>query len=168
MRRYELTEEQYELIGDLLPCNGKRGGQWNDHRTTLNGIFWILHTGAQWREMPEGYGKWQSIYDRFVRWRRDGTLDAILQRLQIRLDQEGRIDWDLWCIDGTNVRASRSAAGARRKRTKTPRKSPRITRWAAAAAGGAASSTWSLTARELRWPPAPAAGRRTSAGTSSR
>ena len=168
MRRYELTEEQYELIGDRLPCNGKRGGQWNDHRTTLNGIFWILHTGAQWREMPERYGKWQSIYDRFVRWRRDGTLDAILQRLQIRLDQEGRIDWDLWCIDGTNVRASRSAAGARRQRTKTPRKSPRITRWAAAAGGGAASSTWSLTARELRWPPAPAAGRPTSAGTSSR
>ena len=110
MRRYELTEEQFALIQDLLPGNGKRGGQWNDHRTTLNGIFWILHTGAQWREMPERYGKWQSIYDRFVRWRRDGTLDAILQRLQMRLDQQGRIDWDLWCIDGTNVRASRSAA----------------------------------------------------------
>ena len=43
MRRYELTDEQYELIGDLLPGNGKRGGQWNDHRTTLNGMFWILH-----------------------------------------------------------------------------------------------------------------------------
>jgi transposase len=168
MRRYELTEEQYELIGDLLPCNGKRGGQWNDHRITLNGIFWILHTGAQWREMPERYGKWQSIYDRFVRWRRDGTLDAILQRLQMRLDEQGRIDWDLWCIDGTNVRASRSAAGARRRRTKTSQPSPRITRWAAAAAGGAASSTWSLTARELRWRPVPARAKRTSAGTSSR
>ena len=170
MRRYELTEEQFELIGDLLPRNGKRGGQWNDHRTTLNGIFWILHTGAQWREVPERYGKWQSVYDRFVRWRREGTMDAILRRLQVRLDKEGRIDWDLWCIDGTNVRASRSAAGARR-RTKTPRgkrTNRPITRWAAAAAGGAASSTWSLTARELRWPPAPAPGRRTSAGTSSR
>jgi len=167
MRRYELTEEQFELIGDLLPTNGKRGGQWNDHRTTLNGIFWILHTGAQWREMPERYGKWQSIYDRFVRWRRDGTLDAVLQRLQVRLDTEGRIDWDLWCIDGTNVRASRSAAGARRG-TKTSRSSPRITRWAAVAAGGAASSTWSLTARELRWRSRPALAKRTNAGTSSR
>jgi transposase len=167
MRRYELTEEQYELIADLLPRNGRRGGQWNDHRTTLNGIFWILHTGAQWREMPERYGKWQSIYDRFARWRRDGTLDAILRRLQMRLDQEGRIDWDLWCIDGTNVRASRSAAGARRG-TKMSRASPRITRWAAAAGGGAASSTWSLTARELRWPSRPARAGRTNAGTSSR
>src|SRR2546423_9178841 len=92
MRRYELTDEQFELIQDLLPKNGGRGGKWNDHRTRLNGIFWILHSGAQWREVPERYGKWQSVYDRFVRWRRDGTLDAILHRLQTRLDEDGRID----------------------------------------------------------------------------
>jgi transposase len=167
MRRYELRDEQFGLISDLLPGNGKRGGQWNDHRTTLNGIFWILHTGAQWREVPERYGKCKSIYDRFARWRRDGTLDAILKRLQMRLDQEGRIDWDLWCIDGTNVRASRSAAGARRE-SKTSRRSLRITRWAAAEAGGAASSTWLLTARASRWPSKSAPARRMSAGTSSR
>jgi transposase len=166
MRRYELTDEQYELIGDLLPRNGKRGGQWNDHRTTLNGMFWILHSGAQWREMPERYGRWQSVYDRFNRWRKDGTVDGILQRLQMRLDKEGRIDWDLWCIDGTNVRASRSAAGARE--LKTPRKNQRITRWAAAEAVGAASSTWLLTGREFRWPSKPAPASATRAGTLSR
>ena len=145
MRRCELTDEQFELIGDLLPANGKRGGQWNEHRRTFNGIFWILHSGAQWREMPERYGKWKSVYDRFARWRKDGTIDRILHRLQMKLDKEGRIDWDLWCIDGTNVRASRSAAGA--GASKTPRKNRRITRWAAAEAAGAASSTWLLTAR---------------------
>jgi transposase len=144
MRRYELTDEQYELIANLLPSNGKRGGQWNDHRTTLNGLFWILHSGAQWREMPERYGKWQSVYDRFARWRRDGTLDRILQRLQMKLDKEGRIDWDLWCIDGTNVRASRSAAGAGKTKTRPNRQT---THWAAVEAGGAANSTWWLTAR---------------------
>jgi transposase len=149
MRRYELTDEQFELIRDLLPANGRRGGQWNDHRVTLNGLFWILHSGAQWREMPERYGKWPSVYDRFNRWRRDGTIDRILQRLQMRLDKDGRIDWDLWCIDGTNVRASRSAAGARG--SKTARTTSRTTTgWAAAEAGGAASSTWLLTAREFR------------------
>ena len=167
MRRYELTDEQFELIQDLLPKNGGPGGQWNDHRTTLHGIFWILHSGAQWREVPERYGCWQSIYDRFVRWRRDGTLDAILHRLQMRLDKDGRIDWDLWCIDGTNVRASRSAAGALRE-TKTSRRNRRITRWVAAAAGGAASSTWSLTARACRWRSRSARVSATSAGTSSR
>src|SRR5580704_2405180 len=145
MRRYELTDEQFELIRDLLPANGKRGGQWNDHRTTLNGIFWILHSGAQWRELPERYGKWKSVYDRFNRYRKNGTVDRILHRLQMKLDKDGRIDWDLWCIDGTNVRASRSAAGA--GESKATRKNRRTTRWAAAAAGGAARSTWLLTAR---------------------
>jgi transposase len=111
MRRYELTDEQYQMIQDLLPANGKRGGQWNDHRTTLNGMFWILLSGAQWREMPERHGRCKSVYVRFNRWRRDGTIDKILRRLQVHLDKDGRIDWDLWCIDGTNVRASRSAAG---------------------------------------------------------
>jgi len=166
MRRYELTDEQHELIGDLLPRNGKRGGQWNDHRTTLNGMFWILHSGAQWREMPERYGRWQSVYDRFNRWRKDGTVDRILRRLQMRLDKEGRIDWDLWCIDGTNVRASRSAAGARE--LKTLRTNRRITRWAAVEAAGAASSTWLLTAREFPLPLKPAPASVTKAGTLSR
>ena len=150
MRRYELTDEQYEMIRDLLPANGKRGGQWNDHRTTLNGIFWILHTGAQWREMPERYGRWKSAYDRFNRWRKDGTIDKILHRLQVRLDKDGRIDWDLWCIDGTNVRASRSAAGAGDSKA-TP-KNRQTTHWAAREAGLDRSSTWSLTVREFRWP----------------
>ena len=150
MRRYELTDEQYELIRAVLPVNGKRGGQWNDHRTTLNGMFWILHSGAQWREMPERYGKWKSVYDRFNRWRGDGTIDRMLKRLQMRLDKEGYIDWNLWCIDGTNVRASRSAAGA--GDSKNIRTSRKTTRWAARAAAGAASSTWLLTAREFRWP----------------
>ena len=115
IRRYELTEEQFALVSDLLPVNGGRGGQWNDHRTVLNGIFWILHTGAQWRELPERYGKWKSVYDRFRRWQRDGTLHRMLERLQMRLDAEGRIDFDLWCVDATPVRASRSAGGGGKK-----------------------------------------------------
>jgi transposase len=166
MRRYELTDEQYRLISDLLPGNGKRGGQWNDHHVTLNGIFWILHSGAQWREMPERYGKWQSVYDRFNRWRKSGMIDRFLRRLQIRLDKEGRIDWDLWCIDGTNVRASRSAAGA--GKSKTSRKNRRTTHWAAAEAVGAASSTWLLTARRFRLPSKSAPANATNVGTSSR
>jgi transposase len=111
-----MTDTRYALLDDLLPRNGKRGGQWNDHRTTLDGISWILHTGAQWRELPERYGKWNSVYDRFRRWRKDGTLDRLLERLHQRLDARGRIDLDLWCIDATSIRASRAAAGALRKK----------------------------------------------------
>jgi transposase len=115
VRRYELTDPQFALIEDLLPRNGRRGAQWNDHRTTLDGLFWLLHTGAQWREVPGRYGKWKSVYDRFRRWRKDGTIDLILQRLHLRLDQRGRLDHDLWCVDATSIRASRSAAGALRR-----------------------------------------------------
>lgn len=111
VRRYELTEEQFALVSDLLPRNGRRGGQWNDHPDVLNGIFWILHTGAQWRELPERYGNWKSVDDRFRSWQRDGTLDRILERLQMRLDADGRIEFDLWFVDATPIRASRSAGG---------------------------------------------------------
>jgi len=112
-RRYELEDEQFAMVEDLLPSDGRRGGQWNDHRTTLNGIFWILRTGAQWRELPGRYGRWKSVYDRFRRWSKDGTIDRILGRLHMRLDEGGRIDVETWHIDATQVRAGRSAAGGR-------------------------------------------------------
>jgi transposase len=112
MRRYELTDSQFAVIADLMPASGRRGGQWNDHRTTPNGILWVLHTGSQWRELPERYGNWKSVHDRLTRWRRDGTIDRILGRLHLRLSDRGLIDTDLWCVDATNIRASRSAAGA--------------------------------------------------------
>jgi transposase len=114
LRRYELTGWQYAWISDLLPHDDHpHGGRpWAEHRKYLNGIFWILHTGAQWRELPTRYGKWNSVYCRFKRWRQDGTIAKILKRLQIVLDENGFIDNQLWCIDGSNVRASKSAAGA--------------------------------------------------------
>ena len=84
----------------------------------LNAIFWRLNTGAPWRDLPERYGPWQTVYHRFNRLRHSGLLDRILARLQLRLDQAGLIDPELFCIDGTNVRAARAAAGAAKK---TPR-----------------------------------------------
>jgi transposase len=92
------------------PCRG--GGRWRDHHQVLTGLFWKLVTGAQWRDIPERYGPWQTIYERYTRWRDEGLFDRILERLQVRLDAEGRIDPELWCVDSTHVRASRSAAGA--------------------------------------------------------
>ena len=114
-KRYELTASEFRLIEDLLPECGGKGGEWKDHRTVLNGMFWILNSGAQWRELPERYGKWQTIYWRFRRWQKDGTIDRILERLQLRLDEQGRIDIECWMVDATIVRASRSAAGALKK-----------------------------------------------------
>jgi transposase len=78
----------------------------------VNGILWILHTGAPWRDLPERYGHWTTVYGRFNRWRRDGTWTRIATSLLDELDERGLIDRDLWCVDGTVIRASRAAAGA--------------------------------------------------------
>ena len=113
-RRYELRDEAYERIAPLLPKQ-KPGGKWADHRTVLNGMFWILNAGAQWRDMPERYGKWETVYGRYRRWTREGLFERILHRLHLELDDDGRIDWDVFDVDGTNVRAHQSAAGAAKK-----------------------------------------------------
>lgn len=159
MRRDELSEEQWQLVQDLLPENGKRGGQWKDHRQILSGIFWILRTGAPWRDLPERYGPWHTVYDRFQRWQEEGLFDRILQRLQVRLDREGQIDWDLWCVDGSSIRASRAAAGAGKKGDP---QSPKTTLWAVREADSAAKCTWLLTAEACPLP----SKRRRARGTS--
>ncbi len=97
-RRYELTDEQYECIEHLLPEVEGRGCPYNDHREVINGIFWILRSGAPWRDMPERYGNWKTVYDRFRRWAEDGTLESIVRHLQGELDAEGRIDWSQGCL----------------------------------------------------------------------
>lgn len=148
MRRHELSDEEWALIeGELPPIRGN-GRPWRDHRQTLNGIFWILRTGAPWRDLSERYGLWQTVYERLNRWRRDGIFDRMLQRLQIRLDKQGHIDWDVWCVDGSSVRAHRAAAGAGKKGVLP--KSRQTTRWVAQEAAGEPRFTWSVTARELR------------------
>lgn len=119
MGRHELTDERWNLIKDLIPEPASEGRPRRDRRQVLNGIFWILRTGAPWRDMPERYGPWETAYGCFNKWRRDGTWDRILESLHVFLDREGQIDWDLWCIDGSTIRAARAAAGAGQKGART-------------------------------------------------
>ena len=67
MARYNLTDEEWAVLGPLLPPerSGKVGNPYRPHREVLNGIFWILRTGAPWRDLPERYGPWTTVYDRF-------------------------------------------------------------------------------------------------------
>jgi transposase len=118
MYRYELTDLQWEQIAPFFPDRYHHGGAghpWKAHRPLVNGILWHLHTGAPWPDTPERYGPWQTVYDRFNRWRQDGTWAKILDALLLRLDQAGFIDRDLWLVDASVIRASRAAAGAKKK-----------------------------------------------------
>ena len=92
MRRCELTDEQWELIAGLFPSQRGRGRRFRDHRSMVNAMMRILNTGSPWRDLPERYGPWKTAYNRFNRWRREGLFDRVLERLQIRLDEEGQID----------------------------------------------------------------------------
>ena len=76
MKRYEITKEQWEGVKALLPPEetGKRDRPRKDNRTMLNGMLWIVRSGARWRELPEAYGPWQSVYAQFAKWREDDTL----------------------------------------------------------------------------------------------
>ena len=132
MRRYELSDVQWEAIAPLLPSAAKTGRPARDARTTLNGVFWKLCSGAAWRDVPERYGPWRTVNDRFCRYRDDGTLDRILRALRLKLDASGQIDYSTWMIDGTTVRASRVASGARKRGSPTPRPTPKRSVGAAA------------------------------------
>ncbi len=139
--RYELTDEQWQRIADYFPRNdGKRGGQWRPHRPIVNGVLWVLCSGATWADLPRRYGSHKTAHRRHLTWRRDGTWERVLSALRAKADERGLIDWAQWNADATSIRATRHAAGARKKGGRS-RASPRTTGWAAAAAGSAASCT---------------------------
>jgi transposase len=115
MNRGDLTNEQWEQLKVVLPPQKQRTGRPAlDHRQVMNGILWVLRTGAPWRDLPERYGKWATIYSRFRRWREQGVWDEILSKLQSIKSREPGIDWELHFIDASVVRAHRHAAGAKK------------------------------------------------------
>lgn len=81
----------------------------------LNGLFWILCSGAKWCDMPDRYGPWKTVYQRFRDWRDNGTSGCILARLHLKLRQDGYLGLDTWMIDSTTIRATRAAAGGGKK-----------------------------------------------------
>jgi len=115
MPRHQLTDDEWELIQDVFPPPKETGRPRVDRRKVVDGILWILRTGAPWRDLPEEFGKWHTVWDLFDKWNADDTLDEILRRLTAAKVDVGDIDQDLWCIDGSVVRAARCAAGGGKK-----------------------------------------------------
>jgi transposase len=113
--RHALSDDHYAVIEPLLPTNDRPGHPWKCHRSVINGILWVLHTGAPWRDVPGRYGPWQTVYDRFNRWRKDGTWAEVLTHLLDHLERHGRLGRHLWFVDATIIRGTRAAGGAGKK-----------------------------------------------------
>lgn len=110
LRRYELTDQEWNRIKDLLPPekSGKRGRPSKDNRMILNAMVWIARSGAPWRDLPERYGPWETVYSRFRKWINDGILDNIFRVLG--LDAE----LDELFMDSSIVQAHQHSAGAKK------------------------------------------------------
>ena len=100
IRRYEVTDDEWEQIKRYIPEeqeSNTRGRPSKDSRTMLNGIFWILRSGASWRDLPERYGAWQTVYKRFAKWSEAGIFEKIFTDLAAEADMQD-ISIDSTCI----------------------------------------------------------------------
>ena len=110
IRRYELTDEEWERLKKYFPERqpGTMGRPRKEPRDMLNGIFWIARSGAAWRDLPERYGPWQTVYKRFAEWQKSGLIEKIFHELGEDADLE-----DI-SIDSTYIKAHKASAGAER------------------------------------------------------
>ena len=129
MARTILSDEQWALISPHLPPETRTGGRpyIAGHRQTVEAILWIARTGAPWRDLPESYGKWDTIYQRFRRWSAKGLFRQVLEAMM------GDMDLDVAMIDGTWLKAHQHSAGA--KKEERPLRSPNATRRSGAPTG---------------------------------
>ena len=102
-----LTDKQWKIISPLLPSEkGHHGRPYTgNHRTTVEAVLWIARTGAPWRDLPERFGKWNTVYRRFRRWSNKGVFDKVLAAIN-----EGSIEVAM--VDGTFVKVHQHGAGA--------------------------------------------------------
>jgi len=108
MRRYEITDQQWQRLAHLLPGKaGDVGRSATDNRLFINAVLWIARSGAPWRDLPERFGPWNSAYRRFRRWVKSGVWQQVFDQLP-----EPDLDWLM--IDSTVVRAHQHAAGQSR------------------------------------------------------
>nr|WP_237324475.1 IS5 family transposase [Streptomyces sp. CBMAI 2042] len=112
MGRGDLTDAEWERLRPFLPVSKQRCGRWRDHRQVIDGLLHRVRTGVQWRDLPERFGPWKTVYERHRLWSADGTWERLLQQVQAEADAAGQIDWDI-SVDSTIVRAHQHAAGAR-------------------------------------------------------
>lgn len=105
----EITDEQWTVLEPLIPIPDRdpRGRKRQPDRPLLNGIFWVLRTGANWEDMPDRYPPYQSCHRRFQEWSRNGTFEHILQTLAQDMEERGKLRLEECFIDGTFASAKK-------------------------------------------------------------
>lgn len=112
MARRELTDDEWELIEPFLPIG--RSGPHPEHlRDQFEGVIWKFRSGAQWREMPPEFGVWQTVYNRFVRWRDADVFEVLMDGMIAEAARRGQTDLSLVSVDSTVAHAHHDAAGMR-------------------------------------------------------
>lgn len=110
----DLSDKQWELICEVLPQDpvreDRRGRPWSDRRMALNGVLWILRTGAQWADLPEKYGNYKTVHRRFQNWSKQGVFEQLLVMLAEDLRDRGKLDLKECFIDGTFVPAKKGGS----------------------------------------------------------
>lgn len=139
MARYELTDFEWKAIEPHLP-NKPRGVPRVDDRRVLNGIFWVLRSGAPWGDLPERYGPRTTVYNRFNRWRKAGVWDRLMDAI-VKAH-----DGDVQMIDSSVVRVHQQGATAKRGR----KLEGMIDVWVAPEAASRRKSTRSSTEKDAR------------------
>jgi transposase len=109
----DLTEKQWAVLAPLLPKprvrKDRRGRPWRDPRDVMNGILWVLRTGAPWKDLPERYPSYQTCHRRFQHWVESGTMRRVLEALARDLEARGALDLSECFIDGTFAGAKKGA-----------------------------------------------------------
>src|SRR5436309_13286373 len=109
----DLTEDQWNVLRPILPEDpvrpDGRGRPWSDRRQVMDGILWILRTGAPWKDLPSRYGKYQTVHRRFQNWVRSGVMERVLLAIAQDLKDRGGLDLRECFIDGTFVPAKKGA-----------------------------------------------------------
>ncbi len=119
MNRGDLTDAHWDRLQPLLPPQrhgkGTKGGRPSiNHRQIINGILWILRTGAPWEDLPARYCKRSTVSTRYYRWIEQGIWDRIYDEVKAQADAKGELDWEIHHVDATVIRAHQHAAGAKR------------------------------------------------------
>ena len=108
LRRHAISDEHWDRIKDFLPGQkGDPGVTAKDNRLFVDAVFWIAKTGAPWRDLPDRFGKWDTVWKRFDRWARKGIWERVFRELQ-----DPDLEWLI--LDSSVVRAHQHAAGAKK------------------------------------------------------